>query len=104
MKPERAYLGLLRETKDHRPKPGTAGFCEEGRLATRGYSHAFPRVLCNPKTSLSTTNPPTPVERVDGSPQLGLPSDLLSKPKALGLPIFGHGVLGVQNPVIFQCF
>ena len=45
------------------------------------------------------------VERVDGSPQLGFPSDLLSKPKAsLGLPFFGHGVLGVQNPVIVQCF
>ena len=29
-----------------------------------------------------------PVERVDGSPQLGLPSDLFSKPKALGAADF----------------
>ena len=24
--------------------------------------------------------------------------------RLLGLPFFGHGVLGVQNPAIFQCF
>ena len=24
--------------------------------------------------------------------------------RLLGLPFFGHGVLGVQNPVIFKCF
>ena len=51
------------------------------------------------------SNSPTPVERVDGSPQLGLPSDLLSKSKAFGAAIFlKPGELGVQNPVIFQCF
>ena len=43
-------------------------------------------------------NPPTPVERVHGSPQLGLPSDLLSKPKAFGAAIFWAWCAGCPKP------
>ena len=49
-------------------------------------------------------NPPTPVERVDGSPQLGLPSDLLSKPKAFGAAIFWAWCAGCPKPCNFPVF
>ena len=45
----------------------------------------------------------TPVERIDGSPQLGLPSESLIKAEAFGTPIF-FAVLGVQNPVFVPVF
>ena len=44
-------------------------------------------------------NPPTPVERVDGSPQLGLPLDLLSKPKNFGAAIFWAWCAGCPKPL-----
>ena len=49
-------------------------------------------------------NPPTPVERVDGSPQLGLPSESLIKAKGFSDCFSWACCAGCPKPVFVQCF
>ena len=51
-----------------------------------------------------TANPPTPVERVDVSPQLGLPSEFLIKAEGFRDSTFWACCAGCPKPCIFPVF
>ena len=72
-------------------------------MPATNYSPAlYPKNQTQRSLHIRNVNPPAPVERVDGSPQLGLPSEALIKAEGFWGCLFLGMVCWVSSSVLFE--